>query len=134
MTTFFRFLLVGGALAVVYALLAALATSQLPLPHAVSAALAWAICIPLGFWCQRRFTFGGSGLHRFALGLYAGTQMLGMGIGAGTSFLFARGIFWPDLVVHLLASALAAVTSFAINRRFTFPSDTTPAHGNSSRD
>lgn len=134
MSTFLRFLFVGGALAVVYALLAAFATSQLPLPHALSAALAWAVCIPLGFWCQRHFTFGGSGLHRFALGLYAGTQVLGMGIGAGMSFLFARGQFWPDLAVHLLASALAAVASFAINRRLTFPSDPTVAHGKSSRD
>lgn len=121
MSTFLRFLMVGGALAVVYALLAAFATSQLPWPMAVSAGVAWVICIPLGFWCQRRFTFGGSGQHRFALGLYAGTQVLGIGIGAAMSFLFARGEFWPDLVVHLSASAVAALASFGLNRRFTFP-------------
>lgn len=120
--TFLRFLVVGSALAVVYALLAALATTHLPLPRAVSAGAAWILCIPLGFWCQRRFTFAGSGQHRAALGIYAGTQVLGVAIGAGMSFLFARGAFWPDLVVHLCASALAAVTSYAINRRFTFPS------------
>ena len=59
MSTFARFLLVGGALAALYALLAALATSQLPWPKAVSAAVAWLACIPLGFWCHRRFTFPG---------------------------------------------------------------------------
>jgi putative flippase GtrA len=121
MTTFLRFLVVGGALALVYALLAALATSQLPWPKSLSAAVAWVICIPLGFWCQRRFTFVGSGQHRFALGFYAGTQVIGICIGAGMSFLFARGVFWPDLVVHLSASALAAVVSFGLNRRYTFP-------------
>lgn len=119
--TFLRFLVVGAALAGVYAVLAALATSQLPWPKGVSAALAWVACIPLGFWCQRHFTFTGSRLHRFALGLYAATQGLGICIGTGMSVLFARGAFWPDLFVHLAASALAAVTSYGLNRRFTFP-------------
>ncbi|WP_137109340.1 GtrA family protein [Rhodobacter sp. SY28-1] len=121
MTTFVRFLVVGGTLAAIYALLAALATSQLPWPKAVSAGVAWVVCIPLGFWLHRQFSFHGSGQHRFALGLYAGTQLLGIGIGAGTSYLFATGDFWPDLLVHLCASALAAVASFGLNRRFTFP-------------
>lgn len=121
MSTFVRFLLVGGALALVYALLAALATSQLPWPKAVSAGAAWMACIPLGFWCHRHLTFPGSAPRRFALGLYALTQLIGIGIGAGTSFLFATGQFWPDLVVHLCASALAAVVSYLINRNLTFP-------------
>ncbi|MDP3193950.1 GtrA family protein [Tabrizicola sp.] len=121
MNTFARFLLVGGALALVYAVVAALATSQLPWPTAVSAGAAWVACIPLGFWCHRRFTFTGSARRPFALGLYALTQVLGIGIGAGVSFLFATGRFWPDFPVHLCASALAAVASYVINRKLTFP-------------
>lgn len=121
MSTFLRFLVVGGSLALVYALLAAFATSQLPWPKAVSAGAAWIACIPLGFWCHRRLTFTGSAPRPFALGLYALTQVIGIGIGAGTSFLFATGRFWPDLLVHLCASALAAVASYVINRRLTFP-------------
>ncbi len=119
--TVLRFLFVGTALAAIYALLAALATSHLPLPRAVSAGLAWVACIPLGFWCHRRFTFRESRQHPGALGLYAATQVIGVGIGAGISFLFARGLFWPDLGVHLSASALAAAISYSINRSFTFP-------------
>ena len=126
MSTFARFLLVGGALAALYALLAALATSQLPWPKAVSAAVAWLACIPLGFWFHRRFTFPGSARRPFALALYAATQLIGIGIGAGMSYLFATGSFWPDLVVHLAASALAAVTSYVINRTLTFPANRRP--------
>lgn len=121
MNTFFRFLLVGGALAVLYAVLAAVATSQLPWPKAVSAGAAWIACIPFGFWCHRRFTFPGSARRPFALGLYALTQLLGIGIGAGMSFLFATGSFRPDLLIHLTASGLAAVASYVINRNLTFP-------------
>lgn len=121
MTTVLRFLLVGGALALVYALVAALATSQLPWPKAVSAGVAWIACIPLGFWCHRHFTFTGSARRPFAIGLYALTQVLGIAIGGGVSFLFATGVFLPDLFVHLGASALAAIVSYVINRRMTFP-------------
>ncbi|WP_295078207.1 GtrA family protein [Tabrizicola sp.] len=121
MNTFLRFLLVGGALAMVYAVLAAVATSQLPWPKAVSAGAVWIACIPVAFWCHRRFTFTGSVRRPFALGLYALTQLLGIGIGAGMSFLFATGSFRPDVLVHLSANGLAAIASYAINRTVTFP-------------
>ncbi len=123
MSTFVRFLLVGGSLALVYAVVAAVATSQLPWPKGLSAGVAWIACIPFGFWCHRHLTFPGSARRPFALGLYALTQVMGIGIGAGTSFLFATGRFWPDLFIHLCASALAAVASYLINRNLTFPDD-----------
>lgn len=121
MSTFGRFLLVGGAMAGLYAVLAALATSQLPWPKAVSAGAAVVVCIPIGFWCHRHFTFTDSTRNPFALGIYALTQLLGIAIGAGTSFLFATGRFGPDLLVHLSASAITAVVSYLINRRLAFP-------------
>ena len=119
--TFFRFLIVGGSMALFYAVLAALATAFLSVPKAASAAAAWMVCIPLGFWCQRRFTFATSTPHPRALWLYAGTQLIGICIGAGASYLFARGAIWPDLAIHLSAAVLAALISFLINRFLIFP-------------
>jgi putative flippase GtrA len=119
--TFLRFLVVGSCLAALYATLAALATSQLPLPKAVSSGIVWVLCIPAGFWCHRRFTFVARRPHRLALWLYAATQVLGIAIAAGVSHLLARGVFWPDLAVHLLASGLAAIASYLINRWLVFP-------------
>lgn len=120
MSTFLRFLLVGVTIAVLYAVLAALATTHLPWPKAVSAGVIWIAFIPLGYWCQRRFTFADSTPRPFALGLYAITQGLGICIGAGAAYLFATGRFGPDLFVHLAASGLAAVVSYLINRNVTF--------------
>ncbi len=77
-----RFLVVGGGLALVYATLAALATSHLPLPKALASGMVWVLCIPLGFWCHRRFTFTTRTPHRHGLWLYAATQGLGIGIAA----------------------------------------------------
>jgi putative flippase GtrA len=119
--TLLRFLVVGASLAALYATLAALATSQLPWPKALSSALVWVLCIPIGFLSHRRFTFTTRKAHRHGLWLYAGTQVLGIGIASGVSFLLARGLFWPDLFVHLLASGLAALASYLINRWIVFP-------------
>lgn len=119
--TLLRFLVVGGALAVIYATLAALATWQLPLPKALASTLAWVACVPLGFWAHRRFTFTTRQAHRHGLWLYAATQGLSIAIAALVSHLLARGAFWPDLPVHLLGSGLAAIASYALNRSLVFP-------------
>ncbi len=108
-------------MALVYSVLAALATTHLPLPKPVSAVGAWVLCVPLGFWLQRRFTFAGSAQHRLAVWLYAATQGLSIATVATVSHTFARGSFWPDFFVHLGASALAAILSYLINRWIIFP-------------
>jgi putative flippase GtrA len=120
-STLFRFLLVGGGMTAIYSVLAALATTHLPLPRALSSAGVWLLCIPLGFWSQRRFTFTDSSPRRHAIWLYAATQGMGIAIAAMASFLFARGAFWPDLVVHLGAAGLAALLTFLISRKVIFP-------------
>ncbi len=119
--TLLRFLAVGAGLALLYATLAALATSQLPLPKSVTSAVVWMLCIPLGFWCHRRFTFTTRTPHRHGLWLYAATQVLGIGIAATVSYFLATGAFRHDLFVHLLASGLAAVASFLISHWIVFP-------------
>lgn len=123
MTTFMRFVAVGVTIAILYAVLAALATTHLPWPKALSAGVIWTAFIPLGYWCQRRFTFTSSTPRPFALAIYALTQVLGIGIGSGASFLFATGRFGTDIFVHLGASGVAAVVSYLINRNLTFPAD-----------
>jgi putative flippase GtrA len=120
-STLLRFLVVGGGMAALYAVCAALATSYLPLSRSLSSALVWILCIPLGFWCQRRFTFTGSTPHRHALWLYAAIQVMGIGIAASNSHFLARGAFWHDLMVHLLSAALAAILSYLVNRLVVFP-------------
>jgi putative flippase GtrA len=119
--TLLRFLIVGACLAALYATLAALATSQLPWPKALSSALVWVLCIPIGFISHRRFTFTTRRPHRHGLWLYAATQALGIGIASCTSYLLARGQFWPDIFIHLFAAGLAAVSSYLINRWIVFP-------------
>ena len=120
-STLLRFLIVGSAIAAVYSILAALATTYLPLPKSLSSVAVWVICIPLGYWSQRRFTFPGTTPHRHALWLYSAVQVMGIGIAAANSHLLARGSFWPDLMVHLFSAALAAVLSYLVNRLVVFP-------------
>ncbi|OYW48384.1 MAG: hypothetical protein B7Z10_00460 [Rhodobacterales bacterium 32-66-7] len=120
-STLLRFLLVGGSVALAYAVLAALATTYLPLPSPVSAGGLWLAFIPLAYWGQRRFTFADSAPHRHALWLYGATQALGAATVATVSHFLASGAFWFDLRVHLGGSLLAAMLSYAINRLVIFP-------------
>lgn len=120
-TTLSRFLAVGAGIALLYAILAATATSLLPLPPALSSGMLWVLCIPVAFWLQRRITFTDRTPHRHGLWFYAATQGLGLGITASASYLLATGAFRHDLFVHLLASGLAAVASYLINHRIVFP-------------
>jgi putative flippase GtrA len=122
--TALRFLAVGGSVALLYAILAAIATSLLPLPRAVSSGALWVLCIPVAFGLQRRFTFTARKPHRHGLWLYAATQGLGIGIAASVSYLLATGSFRHDVFVHLLASALVAVVSYLISRWIVFPQPT----------
>jgi putative flippase GtrA len=123
-STLLRFVIVGGGMTALYSVLAAVATTHLPIPRSLSSAGVWVLCIPLGFWCQRRFTFTDGAPHRHAIWLYAATQVMGICIAATASYLFARGSFWPDLTVHLGAAGLAAVLSYLINRWIIFPAAT----------
>ena len=118
--SFPRFLLVGGSFALIYSLLAALLTGLLPLPSWMSSALAWLLCIPPAWFCQRRFTFHDRAPRQGGAFLYLLTQGLGLGIAALAGALFAQGSFVHDALVYLLASALAAVVSYAINRLIIF--------------
>jgi putative flippase GtrA len=118
--SFLRFLIVGVGFSALYAVLAALATTHVPLPKALSSMTVWIICIPIVFWCHRRFTFPTRQPHRFGLWVYAATQGMGLAIVATASGLLARGDFWPDLIVHLLATGVAAVVSFLITRSVIF--------------
>jgi putative flippase GtrA len=115
-----RFLIVGGGFSALYATLAALATSYVPLPKALSSVIVWIVCIPIVFWCHRRFTFPTRQPHRLGLWVYAATQVMGLAIVATASGLLARGVFWPDLIVHFLATGVAAVVSYLITRSVIF--------------
>ncbi|MFE3835780.1 GtrA family protein [Pseudogemmobacter sonorensis] len=120
-SSFMRFLLVGGVMALVCALLTATATRALPWPRPVTAALVWILCIPPAFWLQCRFTFTAEAPRRGGVALYALTQGLGILIAALAALWFARGAFLHDTAVYLCASALAAVISYLVNRLVIFP-------------
>lgn len=124
--TLLRFLIVGGSMSLLFSLLTAFSTLHLPLPKPLVAGLVWVICIPIAFWCQRRFTFQTSAPRSNALGLYAATQGLGIVIVAVATAGLARGSFWPDMLVYLGASALAATASYLISRLVIFPTGPTP--------
>jgi putative flippase GtrA len=117
---FLRFLLVGGLAAGAYALVTAALVGLLAAPPALISALVWLAFIPPVFWCHRHFTFRAQPPRRGALGLYALTQGVSLSIVSVAGALFVTQDFIRDTAVYLVASALAAVSSFALNRWLVF--------------
>lgn len=118
---FLRFLLVGALAACLYALCAAGLASLLPsVPPAVISTLLWFAFIPPVFWCHRRFSFRGMSPRPRALGLYALTQAISSAIVSVASVLFVTKVFWADIGVYLIATALAAIISYLLNRLVVF--------------
>ena len=119
--TFLRFLLVGGSFAVLYALTTAFLVGRLPLPKPATSALVWLACIPPAYWCQRRFAFRAETTRRGAIWIYGLAQLISLVIVSAAGALFVSGSdMIRDTIVYLIASAVAAVSSYAINRMVTF--------------
>lgn len=121
-----RFLLVGGTAAVAYALVTAALVGRSALPPALVSVLVWLAFIPPVFWCHRRFTFRRRQARKGALGLYALTQALSLAIVAAAGALFVTQDMLVDTAVYLAASALAAVTSYALNHALVFAAPRAP--------
>jgi putative flippase GtrA len=117
---FLRFLIVGGAFAVIYSVTTAGIVSHSAASPGWVSALVWLACIPPAYWCQRRFTFRPRADRRGALWLYALTQALSLGIVTVIAATFSTREMGWNTMVYLAASALAAVTSFALNRYVVF--------------
>lgn len=115
-----RFLLVGGLAALAYALTTAVLGTVLPHPGPWVAVLVWLAFIPPVYLCHARFSFRERQARQGGLALYALTQGLSLCIVAAASAVFARQEVLADTLVYLAASALAAVTSFLLNRWLVF--------------
>ncbi|MFZ1467370.1 MAG: GtrA family protein [Paracoccaceae bacterium] len=115
-----RFLLVGGVAALAYSLVTAALVGWLSTRPALISALVWLAFIPPVFWCHRHFTFRERQARKGALGLYALTQGLSLAIVSTAGALFVRHEMIADTAIYLAASAVAAVTSYGLNRALVF--------------
>lgn len=115
-----RFLLVGGIAAAAYSLVAAALVSHVNLTPALISALVWLAFIPPVFWCHRRFTFRARRARKGALALYAFTQAVSLAIVSTAGAVFVTQQIVTDTVVYLAASAVAAITSYALNHLLVF--------------
>lgn len=126
----FRFLIVGGTAALAYALVTAALVARLPLPPGLTSALVWIAFIPPVFCCHRRFTFRARAPRRGALGFYALTQGVSLAIVSTAGALFVTRDMLLDTGLYLAASALAAITSYALNHLLVFRDHPASGSGN----
>ncbi len=118
--SFLRFLIVGGSIAMIYALVCTGLTTRAGLPPGPVSVAVWLALIPPAYACQRRFTFRTENPRRGAMALYALTQGMGVAIASTVAWAFAGHDAGRDFAVFLAGSALAAVASWLMNRLVVF--------------
>ncbi len=117
---FFRFALVGGAFAIAYAVSAALLVGLAGWPPYLTSIVLYALCIPLAFGVQMRFTFGLRRTHGTGFVLYAGTQLVCLAVVTLATTQFVTRDVLLDTFVYLVSAGLAAILSYVVSSRFAF--------------
>lgn len=117
---FVRFLVVGGAFALGYAVVTAWLVSVPGLPPLVTSTVVYALCIPLAYLAHRSFTFRARESHPRGFLVYAATQVLFMALASFVTTRFVSGNMLVDTTLFLATAGLVAVASYATSRMAVF--------------
>jgi putative flippase GtrA len=113
------FLLVGTLSAACYIALSEVLHS-LGISPTASSASAYIVCLPLGYFGHRAFTFRSSRSHRRAGIAYPVVQVIALGIAVGITFVSAAVIGLPSLLAFFLAALSAASASYFMQKHWVF--------------
>lgn len=118
--TLLRFLMIGGGFALGYAIVTSLLINQVGWPALPTSIVLYALCIPVAFWMQKRVAFRVERAAKGGFWVYLGTQLGSLSLVALITTRFVSGSFLIDTALFLVTAGLAALISFALNRRFAF--------------
>lgn len=110
----FRFFVVGASFAGIYAVLSAFFVSALGMSAYWTPFTLHAICIPLGFLAQMRFTFRQSKTSLGSFLSYASVQVLCMASVLLITTEFITGRFFIDLLLYLVTAFVSAAISYVV--------------------
>lgn len=117
---FLRFLAVGGAFALGYALAVSALVNGAGAPPWGTSVTVWILCVPLAFLAQKRITFRVERPRRAAFAIYAATQVASLALVSTVTTRLVTGSFLPDALVFLATAGTAAALSFAVSRLLAF--------------
>jgi putative flippase GtrA len=118
--TFLRFVLIGGSFSLIYSAGTAALIRFAGAPPLMTSVILYALCIPVVFYCHKRFAFRAQQTRKMAFPLYLATQVASLALVATVTTRFVTEQFWLDTALFLATSTLAAVLSYLIGRYVTF--------------
>jgi putative flippase GtrA len=118
--TFFRFLLVGGTVSLIFSATTAGLIRFADTPAFATSVIVYLLCIPAAFAAHKRFAFGVRQARRTAFLIYLATQVCSLSLVAAITTRYVTHVLWRDTALLLLTSAAAAVISYLIGRYITF--------------
>lgn len=113
------FLIVGGFCATCYIGLAS-GLHYLGVAPSVSSALAYALCLPLGYLGQRSITFRSSRRHGAAALSYFSVQAFAVLVVTAVTFVSVEVLTHPPIVAFLVAGMIAASASYLMQKYWVF--------------
>jgi putative flippase GtrA len=114
------FLAIGGSAALAYAVLSAAFTTWAGLRPSLAILLTLALLIPPTYLAQRRFTFQSDREHLSALPRYAGTQLIGNGVGLLGAEMFPTAIRSHALLAFSIIAVVVATTNYGCLKFWAF--------------
>ena len=117
---FLRFAVVGGSFSLGYAVLVAGLIRFADAPPLITSITIYLICIPLAFFAQKKFAFRSNQTGRFAMFVYATTQIASLAVVSTITSRFVTKNFLFDTGLFLITAGSAAVASYLICRFIIF--------------
>jgi putative flippase GtrA len=115
-----RFIAVGGAFSLIYAVTTALLVGLAGAPALPTSILVYAACVPLAFALQKRVTFRNAETRRGGFLAYAAVQVASVSLVSFVTTRFVTGDMARDTLVFLVTSGAAAVLSYAVTNAVSF--------------
>jgi putative flippase GtrA len=113
------FLIVGASCAGCYLILAS-TLHILGLPTTLSSTTAYTLCIPLGYFAHRHFTFRSDQPHNMSLPRYIIVQGVSVIVVTVITFIASVWMGLSPVFSFLFAAAIAAFTSYTTQKLWVF--------------
>jgi putative flippase GtrA len=117
---FMRFVLVGGASAILYSTLTAWLVGFRGMPPIATSTVVYALCIPLAYLAHKSFTFRAREVRRSGFLVYGAMQVMFIALASVVTTRFVTGNMIADTALFLLTSIAVAVASYAVSRVAVF--------------
>lgn len=116
----FRFLLVGGAAALLYLVFATFLAECLHVEEWLASAIAWTLCVIPAYQGQKQLTFKSKADHQTAFPRYVISQIIAIVLSSIMSFMLDNLTDLNALIIFIIVVSVITTLSYLFQRLWVF--------------